>query len=199
MLSDIYVVDIETTGLNPERSHSGKMNITEIVIKRGNGTVVLDGLFKPSQSIPEFITDLTGISNEMVKNKPNYVDVNNYLRHTFTKKIVVAHNATFEKSWLYDWNANWICTRALFSWIKQFKDGEIVHWKKNATKLVNVCEYYGVEYDLKDAHRAGYDVDVTIKVLKYLIRDIKEITGLDNVNAKMISISKMYMSVWGEK
>lgn len=62
------VFDIETTGLDPARD-----SITEIgavVVEDGNITGRFHSLVNPEVPIPEEIVELTGITDEMVKDCP---------------------------------------------------------------------------------------------------------------------------------
>ena len=63
------IIDIETTG---NSSRNGK--ITEIAIYQHNGQEITGSfttLINPEMDIPYFITKLTGIDNEMVRNAPS--------------------------------------------------------------------------------------------------------------------------------
>lgn len=65
------VVDIETTG-----SHAAANGITEIAIHIFDGTAVVEtyeSLVNPLQSIPPFIQQMTGITNEMVAIAPLFL------------------------------------------------------------------------------------------------------------------------------
>ena len=67
------VIDIETTGNGPKGQ-----KITEISIFLFDGKKVLDEyttLVNPEQNIPPFITNLTGITNAMVRNAPKFYEV----------------------------------------------------------------------------------------------------------------------------
>jgi len=62
---DFVIVDLETTGLSPVKNE-----IIEIgAIKVENGQVVdtMDIFVKPKTPVSYFITNLTGITNEMLK------------------------------------------------------------------------------------------------------------------------------------
>ena len=68
LLNDYTVFDIETTGLD-----SSYDEIIEIgAIKVRNGTIVskFHSFVKPQREIDEYVVELTGITNEMVKNAP---------------------------------------------------------------------------------------------------------------------------------
>ncbi|MBU1622915.1 MAG: hypothetical protein KJ597_05060 [Nanoarchaeota archaeon] len=72
------VIDIETTGLS-KNYHQ----ITEIAAVRVNHGKIIKSyqqLVNPEVKIPAFITRLTGIDNEMVKNSPTIEEVSNLLK-----------------------------------------------------------------------------------------------------------------------
>ena len=67
------VVDIETTG----NGYKGS-KITEISIFVFDGKEVVNeftSLVNPEQNIPAFITNLTGITNAMVRNAPKFYEI----------------------------------------------------------------------------------------------------------------------------
>jgi ATP-dependent DNA helicase DinG len=98
LMSIIVAVDIETTGLNPEEDA-----IIEIGAVKFNGHRVEDEwstLVNPRRPIPGFITQLTGISNPMVRNAPYLVDVMGDLIAFVGNAPVVGHNISFDLSFL---------------------------------------------------------------------------------------------------
>ncbi len=67
------IVDIETTG-----GHAAGHRITEIAIYHHDGFKITDhyrSLINPGRAIPHFITGLTGINYEMVKEAPSFEDI----------------------------------------------------------------------------------------------------------------------------
>ena len=94
-LSEKYVVfDIETTGLKPQ-----ECKITEIgAIKIENGVICdkFSQLINPGVHIPQNITELTGISDEMVADKPDITEVLPKFLAFCDGCAVVAHNAGFD-------------------------------------------------------------------------------------------------------
>lgn len=96
------VIDVETTGLSPDRNR-----ITEIgIVKIRNGEVIdeYQSLVNPEQFIPPGITRLTGITNEMVYNKPKFEDIaGEVLSFIFSEGgniILGGHNVRFDYGFL---------------------------------------------------------------------------------------------------
>jgi DNA polymerase-3 subunit epsilon/ATP-dependent DNA helicase DinG len=97
-MSIIVAVDIETTGLNPDEDA-----IIEIGAVKFNGRRVEDEwstLVNPRRPIPGFITQLTGITNPMVRNAPYLIDVMAGLIEFIGDAPIVGHNISFDLSFL---------------------------------------------------------------------------------------------------
>ena len=98
----IAALDIETTGLNPKKDE-----IIEIGVRLFDGTRVEDewtSLINPHCHIPEFITGLTGISNEMVRNAPGIRDVLDDLTTFIGTSPILGHNIRFDLSFFEKYN-----------------------------------------------------------------------------------------------
>ena len=97
------VFDVETTGLS-----SANNRITEIGIVKLKGGEIIDEyetLINPGEFIPPFITQLTGITNEMVHTKPIFDDIAGdilaFINDDPAGNIILAgHNVTFDYSFL---------------------------------------------------------------------------------------------------
>ena len=97
-MSSIVAVDIETTGLNPDED-----SIIEIGAVKFNGHRVEDTwetLVNPRRSIPSFISQLTGISNAMVRNAPILSEVIADFIAFAGSVPVVGHNISFDLTFL---------------------------------------------------------------------------------------------------
>jgi len=67
------IIDIETTGGSARIE-----KITEIAIYLHDGEKITDefvSLVNPERNIPYFITNLTGITNEMVEDAPHFYEI----------------------------------------------------------------------------------------------------------------------------
>ena len=100
-LSDITfcVVDLETTGGSPKAGS----RITEIgAVKVRGGEVLgeLQTLVNPEESIPAFITVLTGITDAMVIEAPRIAEALPSFLELAAGSVLVAHNAPFDIGFL---------------------------------------------------------------------------------------------------
>jgi DNA polymerase III subunit epsilon len=90
------VVDVETTGGAYSRGH----RVTEIaaIRVRGDGTVVDEyrSLVNPERPIPSFISALTSITWEMVRDAPRFSDIAPDVARVLRGAVFVAHNASFD-------------------------------------------------------------------------------------------------------
>ncbi|HXR81516.1 MAG TPA: exonuclease domain-containing protein, partial [Saprospiraceae bacterium] len=92
------IVDIETTGGLVKRD-----KITEIAIVLHNGEEIIEQyqtLINPERSIPSFITDMTGITNDMVADAPLFCEVAKDIVLKTEGAVFVAHNARFDYGFL---------------------------------------------------------------------------------------------------
>lgn len=97
--NQVYVVvDVETTG-----GTANMHRVTEIgAVKIQNGKIIdeFQTLINPGRSIPGFITQLTGISNDMVKEAPKFSDIAEKFLAFTEGAIFVAHNVKFDYSFI---------------------------------------------------------------------------------------------------
>ena len=92
------IIDIETTGGQPAQDR-----ITEIAIFIHDGYKITDKyhtLINPQRPIPYFISNLTGITDEMVKDAPKFHEVAKEIVQFTEGKIFVAHNVRFDYSFV---------------------------------------------------------------------------------------------------
>ena len=94
------VVDIETTGNGPKGQ-----KITEISIFNFDGNKIIDeftSLVNPEQKIPHFITNLTGITEAMVRTAPKFYEIAKKVEEFTKDTIFVAHNVNFDYNIIRD-------------------------------------------------------------------------------------------------
>jgi DNA polymerase-3 subunit epsilon/ATP-dependent DNA helicase DinG len=97
-MPNLVALDIETTGLDPKRD-----SILEIGAVRFNGRRVEEEWstwVNPGRAVPPFITQLTGITNQMVGHAPPISDVSADLADFVGESRIIGHNVNFDLSFL---------------------------------------------------------------------------------------------------
>jgi DNA polymerase-3 subunit epsilon len=174
------IIDIETTGNNSKYS-----NITEIAVYQHNGqkiTNLYSTLINPGIDIPFYITKLTGIDNEMVKNAPKFYEVAKEIIELTSGRILVAHNVKFDYSFIkeefnrlgYNFHRKTLCTVQL---AKKLIPGH------SSYSLGKLCSDLGIE--ITDRHRASGDALATVKLFEILLRKNEILESLNNNNLKL--------------
>lgn len=100
-MNRFVVVDFETTGSHPRQGDS-IVQIGAVAIDDGHITDTLSTLVNPGQPIPPFITQLTGITDEMVADAPSMEEVLPRLLRMLDGRAFVAHNASFDLQFLQE-------------------------------------------------------------------------------------------------
>jgi DNA polymerase III subunit epsilon len=167
------VVDVETTGGRPENGD----RITEIAVvtvKDGTVTNVFETLVNPERSIPPFITRLTNISWEMVRDKSPFRDVCTDVLRALEGNVFVAHNASFDwrfvsaevaRSTGRALTGRRLCTVRLARRLLPQLRSRSLDW---------VARHYNVEIPAGMRHRAAGDALATAHCLLRLLEDARD-------------------------
>ena len=97
-LVEYIAFDFETTGLNPNEDRI--IEIAAIKFLNGKPVDRFVTLVNPERPIDPFITDITGISDKMVKEEPIELDILDDFLEFLSDLPLVAHNISFDKSFL---------------------------------------------------------------------------------------------------
>jgi DNA polymerase III subunit epsilon len=162
------VIDVETTGGGPETCA-----LTEVAAAKFRGGECLGTfatLVDPCDTIPPFITALTGISDDMVRDAPSVPGVLPAFIEFVRGAVLVGHNVSFDLSFL---NA------ALEDNDRLPLENVVVDTLALARRLVDPevpnCRLAtlaaGLDLEHRPAHRALDDVMATADLLHRLIED----------------------------
>jgi DNA polymerase-3 subunit alpha (Gram-positive type) len=168
-LNETYVVfDIETTGLNNRNDA-----ITEIGAVKIFGSEFLDAfsaLINPGKPVPPKITELTGITDYMLKDKPIISEILPKFLNFCKGSTLVAHNANFDAGFIRE-NANKLNLPFDFKIIDTLAMSRAMLKNLNKHKLDVVAKHLGIALD--NHHRAVDDATCTAKIFLKLL-EIKE-------------------------
>ncbi len=176
-----YVIfDLETTGLSPYYER-----VTEFAAtiydpgKQINETYQF--FVNPHRKLNSYITEKTHIKQSDVDNALDFKDHLETIKKICENRILVAHNAKFDISFL---NAEFkranepeltnpvIDTLAL---------SRILKPKLKSHRLGNVAKNYSILYEESKAHRADYDTDILARVFVKMQEDLT-IMGINNLD-----------------
>ena len=174
--TEFVVFDIETTGLKPDREE-----ITEIGAVKIKGREIVERFqtfINPGKPIPPNITELTGITDDMVKDAPFICDAIKDFYDFCDGSVLVAHNASFDTSFIkkaaLDNNLEYNFT--VLDTLKLARC--TVEGTKNY-KLDTLTKHFNVK--LTNHHRAIDDAAATGEVFLELLKILEE-KGADNVD-----------------
>ncbi len=161
---DVVVFDFETTGLNVDDAYI--LELGAVKIHNGKLTETFETLVKPPVPIPEEITALTHITEEMVANAPSYELVLADF-YKFTRGCVLsAYNIEFDAKFLEKYGRS-----ILFNFDNEQVDTLLIARQKVKGlpnyKLKTVVTHLNIE--LVSAHRALDDAVAAAKVFQKLM------------------------------
>lgn len=173
---EIIVFDLETTGLS-----ATKDRITEIgavKLKNCEITEEFQMFVNPGMPIPEEVSKLTGITDEMVANADSEKEAVKKFIKFAGKGVLVAHNAKFDTSFIRA-----VCERQGIKYDFNFLDtvalcrAALPHLKNH--KLDTVAK----EYKLGDFnhHRANDDAKMLAMIFLRLLSDTKKLGKLETL------------------
>ena len=170
------IVDLETTGGRASRDR-----ITEIAIVLYDGEQILDTfetLVNPECYIPYGITQLTGITQEMVEDAPKFYEVARKVVEFTEGAIFVAHNVRFDYSFLraefsrlgYTFTRKQLCTvrlsRKAMPGLRSYSLGKLI-------------QHLAIKVDQR--HRAMADAKATQELLAHILGQSEKSENVDDL------------------
>ncbi|GAB3539882.1 3'-5' exonuclease [Spirosoma fluminis] len=160
------IIDVETTG-----GIKGATRLTEIAIFRHDGQQVVDSfhsLLNPGCSIPPFIRQLTGITDEMVADAPTFADVAAQVIDITQDAIFVAHNVSFDFNFIKK-ELNWLGHDFLRRTLCTVRMSRKLIPGHPSYSLGKLCR--SLEIPLNGRHRAQGDAAATVLLFEMLLRN----------------------------
>ena len=180
------IIDIETTGGSARLE-----KITEVAVYLHDGEKITGefvSLVNPERNIPYFITNLTGITNEMVESAPRFFEIAKDIVELTEGRTFVAHNARFDYSFIrqefkslgFNYKRNILDTvslsRKLFPGHRSYSLG-------------NICK--DLRISINGRHRAAGDALATVRLFEMLLKRDSEINGSRSELIKNTRTSKL--------
>ena len=190
--TEFVVFDTETTGFNAA-TEDQMIEIGAVKLKDGVIVDRFDEFINPNRKLPSKITELTAITDDMLKDARNEKDVVKDFVKWFGDDPLVAHNAKFDVSFLE-------------IAMKRNKLGELKNMVLDTLELSRTLDQgfarhslsalvkrYDVDFDEESHHRADYDAEGTALVFAKMIKklDNQHIERTSDLS-KLISKDDMY-------
>ena len=182
MLSNKYIaIDTESTGFQPDTRYSKLLEIGAVKIVDDKVVDRFDRLINPGMKIPKKISELTGITDDMVINEKDYCSVLADFRNWCEEGYVfIFHNAPHDVKFLnffgehagVSFNEPVVDTMTLASkWLKVHHPECKTDKGRIDTKLSTLARIYEIP-DLHH-HRADNDAELTWNVFKALREEMQ--------------------------
>lgn len=176
-LPDNYIVlDLETTGYNPHFDE-----IIEVACIRYSGSEKIDSFHSYVQPTPygddsihyvdDFITKLTGITDDMLVTAPKFKDIANELYDYLGDSVIVGHNVNFDINFLYDNFLKCLGCEFKNDYLDTMRLSRIALPDLPHHRLKDLKEYFSID---GVQHRALNDCQITHTVLSKLLDYIQE-------------------------
>mgnify|MGYP000979713368 CR=1 FL=1 len=172
-MESLVFLDVETTGLDGYRDRV--LEIYMLKLARSGDVAEYHTMINPERPVPEYITELTGITDEDVRHAPPEREVAYKIREFIGDGTVVAHNLDFDRRFLQSMFKRNNCeplpakgidtlaiSRRLFPKLCIYPDGEGSH------KLKNLMYHFQLDRDFANSHRAKDDVLLLVQVYRNL-------------------------------
>lgn len=199
-ISREYVaLDIETTGLNPDKDSI--IEIGAVRYQNGKPIETFSSLIKPPVRVSSRITEITGISNEMLMNERECCEVLKEFLAFIKDDVIMGHNVQFDYSFL-----KVQATRQGFDFTKKAIDtlylAKKLHQDLTSRSLGAMCAYYGIVNE--HAHRAYDDAKACARIYEMMVErfanDMPEIFAPKLITYKVKKVEgitnrqKMYLN-----
>lgn len=175
-----YVVfDLETTGLSANEGDS----IIEIgAVKIQDGKIIdrFDELIDPGKLLDKKITEITCITDEMLKGKPNEKDTVIKFMEWCGDYPMVAHNARFDLSFMEMAYLKYDLGKFKNTVIDTLGLSRYLESHERYHNLATLVKRYNIEWDEDKHHRADYDSEGTALIFYKMLKKL-ELNGINSL------------------
>jgi DNA polymerase-3 subunit epsilon len=175
MFKEFAVIDFETTGLSAD--YCRIIEVAAVIVRNGEVADSFVELMHPGCRLPFIITDLTGITDAMLKGKPKPESIMPRLKDFIGNRYCIAHNASFDSSFYHaemdragiTHDRTFFCTMKLSRRLIQDSPRH---------KLSILADHLNLPRPEEGkCHRALYDVLLTVELWKHIERIIRQRIG----------------------
>ena len=177
--NNYVVIDVETTGLDPQ--YDELIEVSAIKVIEGYEIDRFSTLIKPNQEISDFITNLTGITNEMLIKAPPPEKVIPELRDFIGNDVLIAHNAHFDVNFIYDYMEAYLHETFGNDFVCTMRLARRLYPEFSNHRLSTICEELSIE---NPTHRAMQDAISAWEAYKLMRNQVESTLGFDDFEKK---------------
>lgn len=166
------VVDLETTGHSPKQGDK-MIQFAAVIVEDGKIVERFSSFLNPGMDIPPFITQLTNIQNDMVKDAPLFEEISPKIIELLDDAYFVAHNVAFDLTFLQEELYQCGMETLYNSTVDTVELARILLPTVDGYKLSQLAEYLHIEHE--NPHQADSDAEVTARILLLLIEKLKKL------------------------
>ncbi|EIJ71164.1 MULTISPECIES: ribonuclease T [Pasteurellaceae] len=190
------IIDVETAGFNAKQD--ALLELAAITVKMDE-----NGWLVPDQKYHAHIEPFEGANINPDSLKFNGIDIHNPLRGAISetdaitglfqmvrrgqkdngcqRSIIVAHNATFDQSFVMAAAERCGVKRNPFHPFGMFDTATLSGFMLGQTVLVKACKVAKITFDGKQAHSALYDTERTAELFCYMVNHLKHLGGFPHI------------------
>lgn len=170
LLDSYIVIDLETTGLDP--LYDSIIELAAIRFERGCIVEQFSTLVNPGYKINEFITELTGITNEMLATAPHLEAVLPSFIDFVGADIILGHNVNFDINFLYTACERQLAKPFCNDFIDTMRFSRRLFPAERHHRLIDLVQRFGIGD--KEEHRALTDALQTHECYCYMKSYMKQ-------------------------
>lgn len=174
-METVAVLDFETTGLSP-RQGDRATEIAILLVREDQVIDRFDSLMNAGHWIPDFVSSLTGITNDMIARAPPAAAVMAQAARFVGSHPIVAHNASFDKRF-WDAELSLISQRTHSAFACTMLISRRIYPNLRSHKLQSLATNLNLPNEHR-AHRALADAMVTSHLWCRLRQDISREFGV---------------------
>lgn len=176
--SEYVIFDTETTGLSAVYDSIIEIGATKM--KDGEVIARFDKFINPGHPLSEVTTNLTSITNDMVKDAPDETVIVGEFMDFIGNDILVGHNVTFDMGFMNAALTRMGRPRLAMPVIDTLEMSRTLHSEYRNHKLDSLAKRYHIV--LEHHHRADSDAETTGYLMYKLFDELEDKFGTRNVN-----------------
>lgn len=179
MIEDTEYVafDVETTGLSSV--YDRIIELSAVRFKEGKKIAEFEEFINPERPIPANITDLTGITDEMVSDADSEETVMKAFQVFIEGAVLIAHNASFDIGFVNNAFKNHQLSEISTPVVDTLELSRFLYPNLKSHRLNTLAKRFDV--NLEHHHRAIFDSETTGKLCDIFLKDAKKKYDIKNI------------------